>query len=248
MITQFTDVSAEPHIRGFLHEPAQPNGSAIVLTHGAGANCESKLLIAVSDAFAEAGFTVLRFDLPFRNERRFGPPRPGSADRDRDGLRRAVALMREQLEKRSANNQAPSGKHAPAKNAAAAGKFQGPARVFLGGHSYGGRQATILASEDAALADGLLLLSYPLHPPEKPAQLRTSHFPKLQTRAFFVHGTRDPFATTDEMRSALQLIPAPHALLEVDGAAHDLLAKKAIGELPARIVSEFQSFLGKVTE
>jgi len=225
MFTPSTDLSAEPHIRGYLHEPAQPNGSAIVLTHGAGANCQSTLLIAVSDAFADAGFTVLRFDLPFRNERRFGPPRPGDAARDRDGLRRAVTLMKEQ----SANE-----------------KTRGS--IFLGGHSYGGRQATILASKDAALADGLLLLSYPLHPPDKPAQLRTSHFPKLQTRAFFVHGTRDPFATTDEMRSALQLIPAPHALLEVDGAAHDLLAKRAIGELPARIVSEFQSFLGKVTE
>jgi uncharacterized protein len=217
MSTPFADLAADPPIRGFLHAPAQPNGSAIVLTHGAGANCQSKLLIEMSDAFAAAGFTVLRFDLPFRSERPTGPPRPGSAARDREGLRRAVALMKE--------------------------RARGP--IFLGGHSYGGRQSTILVSEDPQLVDGLLLLSYPLHPPRKPEQLRTSHFPKLKTPSFFVHGTRDPFGTIPEMKSALKLIPASHALLEVDGAGHGLLIKKTLGELPTRVVSEFQSFVKK---
>jgi predicted alpha/beta-hydrolase family hydrolase len=117
--------------------------------------------------------------------------------------------------------------------------------VFLGGHSYGGRQSSMLVSEDPGLVDGLLLLSYPLHPPRKPAQLRASHFPKLHKPAFFVHGTRDPFGTIPEMKSALQLIPAAHALLEVDGAGHDLLAKKIPGELPTRVAGEFCSFLSK---
>jgi uncharacterized protein len=215
MFTPFDDLASNPPIRGFLHEPSNPCGSAIVLTHGAGANCQSKLLVEMSDAFAAAGFTVLRFDLPFRSERPTGPPRPGSAARDRDGLRRAVALMRER--QRGA--------------------------VFLGGHSYGGRQSTILVSEDPQLVDGLLLLSYPLHPPRKPAQLRTAHFPKLKTPAFFAHGTRDPFATIAEMESALKLIPAAHALFEVEGAGHDLAIKKAFGDLPSRVVSEFQVFV-----
>ena len=188
-----------------------------MLTHGAGANCRSKLLIEMSDAFAAAGLTVLRFDLPFRSERPTGPPRPGSAARDREGLRRAVALMKE--------------------------RARGP--IFLGGHSYGGRQSTILVSEDSQLVDGLLLLSYPLHPPRKPAQLRTSHFPKLETPSFFVHGTRDPFGTILEMKSAIEIIPAGHVLLEVEGAGHDLVTKKTLGELPARVVSEFQTFVKK---
>jgi predicted alpha/beta-hydrolase family hydrolase len=217
MFTPFVDLVSDPPIRGFLHAPSQPSGSAIVLTHGAGANCQSKLLIEVSDAFSAAGFTVLRFDLPFRSERPTGPPRPGSATRDRDGLRRAVALMRE--------------------------RERGP--IFLGGHSYGGRQSTILVSEDPQLVGGLLLLSYPLHPPRKPEQLRTSHFPKLRAPAFFVHGTRDPFGTIPEMTSALKLIPGSHALFEVDGAGHDLAVKKSFGALPARVVSEFQSFVEK---
>src|ERR1700675_2225310 len=220
MTAPVDDLASERAIRGFFHEPSQPIGSTIVLTHGAGALCQSKLLVEMSNAFAASGFAVLRFDLPFRSERPHGPPSPGSAARDRDGLRRAVALMKER-------------EHGP---------------IFLGGHSYGGRQSTILVSEDSRLVDGLLLLSYPLHPPRKPDQLRTSHFPKLNKPAFFVHGTRDPFGTISEMKSALQLIPASHALFEVDGAGHDLLIKKTIGELPVRVVSEFQTFVKKSAE
>jgi predicted alpha/beta-hydrolase family hydrolase len=220
MTTPFVDLASDPPVRGFLHEPSQPSGRTVVLTHGAGANCQSKLLVEMSNALAASGFAVLRFDLPFRSERPHGPPSPGSAARDRDGLRRAVALMKE--------------------------RESGP--LFLGGHSYGGRQSTILVSEDSQLVDGLLLLSYPLHPPRKPDQLRTSHFPKLNKLTFFVHGTRDPFGTIPEMKSALTLIPASHALLEVEGAGHDLLIKKTIGELSVRVVSEFQTFIKKSAE
>jgi len=215
MSIPFDDLNSDPAIHGWLHVPARPTGKAIVLTHGAGADCQSKLLVEMSNALAGSGFTVLRFDLPFRRARPHGPPSPSSAIRDRDGLRRAVSIMREQ------------------KNS----------QVFLGGHSYGGRQATMLVSEEPQLADGLLLFSYPLHPPRKPNQLRTSHFPRLTTSAFFVHGTRDPFGTTAEMSSALELIPAPHAMFEVDGAGHDLMRKRTANELPSRVVTQFKIFL-----
>lgn len=215
MFEPFVDVAAEPHIRGFLHTPAEPSGSTLVLTHGAGANCQTKLLFEMSNAFAAAGFAVLRFDLPFRTERPHGPPRPGSAAKDREGLRRAVALM----------------------------KAKQPGQIFLGGHSYGGRQATMLVAEEPQIVDALLLLSYPLHPPQKPEQLRTSHFPKLNAPALFVHGTKDPFGTIAEMNSALKLIPARHALFEVEGAGHDLIGKKGGSELPGRIASELQKFV-----
>src|SRR5947209_1181187 len=82
-VHEFSDLSAEPAVRGFLHEPAQPNGDALLLTHGAGANCQSKLLTALGTVFAEAGFLVLRSDLPFRQSRPHGPPFPAMAARDR---------------------------------------------------------------------------------------------------------------------------------------------------------------------
>jgi uncharacterized protein len=210
----FEDVASDPGIYGFLHVPLGASENAVVLTHGAGANCESKLLVGMSEALAAAGFTVLRFDLPFRRARPHGPPAFGSAPRDRDGLRRAVEVMR--------------------------AKVSG--QVFLGGHSYGGRQASMLVSEEPTLVEGLLLLSYPLHPPRKPDEMRTKHFPKLTKPAFFVHGTRDPFGTTEEMKAALELIPAPHFLHEVKGAGHELLAKGSGEELLVGAVKGFEKF------
>ena len=211
---EFSESSAEPAVRGFLHEPAQPSGDGLVLTHGAGANCQSKLLIALANAFADSGLLVLRCDLPFRQSRPHGPPFPAMAARDRDGLRRAVEVLR--------------------------GRTSG--RIFLGGHSYGGRQGSMLAAEGPQLAAGLLLLSYPLHPPRKPADLRTAHFPQLHTPALFVHGGRDPFGSHDEMKTSLKLAPAPTLLFEVEGAGHELLGKKAHEDLPSRIVEAFRQF------
>ena len=211
---EFSDLSAEPAVRGFLHEPAQPSGEGLVLTHGAGANCQSKLLIALANAFADSGLLVLRCDLPFRQSRPHGPPFPAMAARDREGLRRAVEVLR--------------------------GRTSG--RIFLGGHSYGGRQGSMLAAEDPQLAAGLLLLSYPLHPPRKPVDLRTAHFPQLHTPALFVHGGRDPFGSHDEMKAALKLVSAPTLLFEVEGAGHELLGKKAHEDLPSRIVEAFRQF------
>lgn len=213
-IQELIDLSTNPAVRGFLHIPAQPTGDSLLLTHGAGANCRSNLLLTLSHAFAEAGLTVLRFDLPFRQTKAFGPPFPALAERDREGIRRAIEVQ--------------------------GSKTTG--RIFAGGHSYGGRQGSILMAEHPDLVDGLLLLSYPLHPPRKPEQLRTAHFPKLMSPALFISGTRDPFGSSEEMHSALKLIPGRHLLHQVEGAGHELLPKKGANDLAARIVVAFQDF------
>ena len=94
----------------------------------------------------------------------------------------------------------------------------------------------MLAAEDPGLADALLLLSYPLHPPRKPGQLRTAHFPKLETNALFVHGTRDPFGSPEELKQALSLIPATTHLLEIEGAGHEL--GRNLDATAAKIIAE----------
>lgn len=193
-----------------LHQPQNRAKAAIVLTHGTGSNCRAPLLIQVAQAFADAGFLAMRCDLAFRVARPTGPPFPAGAAADRESLRTAVASARQLVD--------------------------GP--CFLGGHSYGGRQATMLAAEDPSVADALLLLSYPLHPPNKPAQLRTDHFPKLQIPSLFIHGSRDPFGTLDEIRAALKLIPAVTDLLEIENAGHDLKRRDSA----TRIVDRFLAF------
>jgi hypothetical protein len=84
----------------------------------------------------------------------------------------------------------------------------------------------MLAAEQPELMESLLLLSYPLHPPGKPSQSRTAHFPALRTPALFVHGARDPFGTLEELSAALKIIPATTQLITVDGAGHDLKGAK----------------------
>ena len=135
-----------------LHRPAAPTGEALVLAHGAGSNCNAPLLAGMARAFAGAGCLVLRYDLPFRVQRPTGPPFPAQAGLDREGVERAAEAIR---------------------------RLAG-GRVFGGGHSYGGRQTAMLAAEKPDLFAGLLLLSYPLHPPGRPDRMRTAFFPGLR--------------------------------------------------------------------
>jgi predicted alpha/beta-hydrolase family hydrolase len=121
-------------------------------------------------------------------------------------------------------------------------------RIFLGGHSYGGRQSSMLCAElskeESDLVAGLLLLSYPLHPPRKPEQQRTQHLPDLRTPTLLVNGTRDPFGTIEELERAIKMIPAKTRLLPIEGGGHDLGFKgKAKEELPRRIFAGFASFI-----
>src|SRR5271169_5377076 len=105
----FADNAVDPKVRGYLHLPATPNNDGLVLSHGAGSNAQSPLLIALAETFSAAGYSVLRCDLPYRQSRSFGPPGPGDAVRDRAGLKNALQAMKKMI----------SG------------------RLFLGGHSYG---------------------------------------------------------------------------------------------------------------
>jgi predicted alpha/beta-hydrolase family hydrolase len=197
-------------IRGTIHRPEQESGDALVLTHGAGSASDSPLLVRLAESFAGNGHLVLRYDLPFRIEGK--QPNPKNAIRDREGVHAAIAAARKMVR----------------------------GRVIAGGHSYGGRQTAMLAAERPGAADGLLLLSYPLHPPGKPDQKRTDYFPGLRTPALFVHGTRDPFGSIEELREAISAIPARTDLLAVEGAAHDL--KRAAG-LAADILTRVYALL-----
>src|SRR5262249_52409072 len=193
-----------------LHRPDNPNGDAVVLTHGAGSSSDAPLLVKLAAEFSEAGYFVLRYDLPFRIQGK--TPNPAQAVHDRQGVREAIAE---------------------------AHKFT-KGRIIAGGHSYGGRQTAMAAAETPGLADCLLLLSYPLHPPGNPDKPRTDYFPNLKTPALFVHGSRDPFGRLEDLRAAVKTIPARTEVLEIEGAAHDL--KKAMTRGP-EILARLEALL-----
>ncbi len=160
------------------HRPTGTPAGVVVLTHGAGGSRESPLLIRICDEWAGRGWLAVRYNLPYRRRRPKGPP-SGSAAGDRDGIVEAIAVARTLAD--------------------------GP--VIAGGHSYGGRQTSMVVAENPGLVGVLTLFSYPLHPPGKPDRLRTEHFPAITAPTVFTQGTADPFGTIDELRTAVRLIP-----------------------------------------
>ncbi|MGW9263341.1 alpha/beta hydrolase family protein [Gordonia terrae] len=205
-----------------VHRPGTPGRATFVLAHGAGGNRDAVILRALADELCDRGFVVARIDLPYRRRRPKGPPSPSTSPADRDGIRAACAMFR--------------------------GESDGP--LFVGGHSYGGRQASMAVADDGrALADGLLLTSYPLHPPGKPDRLRTEHLPSITVPTLVVHGSTDPFGTTDEMSRAIALIDAPTHIVELEKVGHDLNPKrKPTASLTADAVRDFLSPLFPDTE
>ena len=183
-------------IAGVAHEPESTAQGVVVLTHGAGGNRDSPLLIAVCDEWARRGWLAVRYDLPYRRRRPKGPP-SGSSAADQAGISDAIHWARS----------------------------LGAGPVIAGGHSYGGRLTSMVLAEQPAAADELTLFSYPLHPPGRPERLRTEHFGAIRVPTVFTHGSRDPFGSLDELRTAVSLIGAPTLIVEVDGARHDLGSK-----------------------
>src|SRR5215472_16108935 len=91
--TLFRESPDLPAVRGFLHQSHFSSARGLVLTHGAGSKCNSPLLTALAEAFCAEGVTVLRCDLPFRQNRPHGPPL-GTAEQDQAGLRHAMEVLR----------------------------------------------------------------------------------------------------------------------------------------------------------
>lgn len=106
-------------------------------------------------------------------------------------------------------------------------------RILLGGRSMGGRMCSMLAADPQIAVAGLVLISYPLHPPGKPERLRVEHLPALSVPVLFISGTRDPFGTPAELREATQSIPGSVRHHWIEGGRHDL--KGADDEIVATI-------------
>jgi uncharacterized protein len=203
-------------IGGVAHQPAGTPTGVVVLTHGAGGSRESPLLQQVCDEWARRGWLAVRYNLPYRRRRPTGPP-SGSAATDRAGVVEAITVCR--------------------------GLADGP--LIAGGHSYGGRQTSMVVAADEAAAvrvDVLTLFSYPVHPPGKPERPRTDHLPDITVPTAFTHGTSDPFGTPGEVRDAAALIAAPTEIVEITGARHDLRSKTL--DVPALAVDAALRLLG----
>jgi predicted alpha/beta-hydrolase family hydrolase len=91
--------------------------------------------------------------------------------------------------------------------------------AIIGGHSYGGRVASMVAASDGVR--GLVLLSYPLHRPGRREDLRTEHWPSIKCPVLLLSGESDPFARVDLLRESVKLL-ARAELVTYPGVGHGL--------------------------
>ena len=96
-----------------------------------------------------------------------------------------------------------------------------PAAVVLGGRSMGGRMCSMAVAEGLPAA-GLVLISYPLHPPGRADKVRVDHFPDIEVPCLFVSGTRDPFGAPDELEARTAAIGGNVTHVWIDGGRHEL--------------------------
>lgn len=179
-----------------IHDPDGDVRATLILAHGAGGNRDAAMLRLLGEELATRGVRTVRIDLPYRRLRPKGPPSPSGQPADRAAFAEAAKFL----------------------------EVEGP--VIWGGHSYGGRMASMAIAEGPDRPNLLLLSSYPLHPPGRPEKARTAHLPDIAIPTVFVHGKRDPFATPEELAAAAELVAGPTTIVEVS-AAHDLAPAKS---------------------
>ena len=158
-----------------------------------GAGSSSSSPSLVAIEEAVAPLPVQRSDFPYRREGRKAP----------DRAPKLVACVVEEAGRLAAGAGVP------------------PNRIVLGGRSMGGRICS-MAVADGLPAAGLVLVSYPLHPPGRPERLRVEHFPALEVPCLFVSGTRDVFGTPEELEHHTAAIPGEVTHVWIEGKGHDL--------------------------
>ena len=168
--------------------------AGIVLFPGAGSSADHPSLIAIEEAVAP--IPVLRVDFPYRRAGRRAPDRAPVL----------LACVREEVR-------------------AFADKLGVPtSRLVIGGRSMGGRMCSMAAADagDPLKVAGLILISYPLHPPAKPENLRTEHLPGITVPTLCISGTKDAFGTPAELNRHFRRVKGDVTWNLIEKKGHDL--------------------------
>lgn len=174
-------------------------GTVVILAHGAGSHMEHKTIEWLSSIVREAGASVARFNFLYKALGKGVPDRPPTCIAT---YRAVIDSVRERMS---------------------------PDRLIIGGHSFGGRMASMLEAEGKT-ADGLILFGYPLHPPGQLDKLRDAHLPNIKTPTLQMNGTEDEFCNREQMDQVLaRLDPNIWHLKWIEGADHSYSVKKSSG-------------------
>lgn len=123
-------------------------------------------------------------------------------------------------------------------------KVMDPGFLILAGHSMGGRAAS-MAAADGLACDGLILFSYPWHPPGKTDRPRTAHLKRLQPPTLVFTGTRDTFCDREAMAEEFRRLPSGLTLHRLEGADHGLEVLKKSGRTREGVMAEVSGAVGK---
>lgn len=197
------------------YDPANDQKGVFVLAHGAGGNMNDRGVLAASKAMRAAGLGVVRFNFLYK-ERKAGRPDPMPLLMD------TVAAVTE----RAAEELGPGQK------------------LIIGGRSMGGRAASMLAASGFD-ADALLLLAYPLHPPNQFGKLRDTHLPQIEMPVLCINGTRDEFCRRDLMVRTLALVKPVWTMHWLDSADHSFHVLKSSGRADADVMAETSQATGQ---
>lgn len=189
--------------------PVTRRDTAVILAHGAGNDMHTPFLSAVQAGLAAHGYITVKFNFPYTDAGRKAPDRAPVLEAC---YARVLAAVRTD----------PS---------------IAATRVVIGGKSLGGRMATHLAAQGAAVA-GVLLLGYPLHPPKKVEQLRVAHLRNIRVPMLFIEGTRDTLCRLDLLQSTLAELSAPTTLHIIEGGDHSFNVPKALRRDPQAVWRE----------
>jgi hypothetical protein len=192
-----------------VYEPATSGNelALFVMAHGAGGSMSDRATLAAANALRSRGFGVVRFNFLYKER---GSSRTDPMPVCMKVIEAVVARARAEVT---------------------------PRTVLIGGRSFGGRAASMLAA-DGFDADGLLLLAYPLHPPGQPAKLRDAHLPNIRMPVICFNGTRDEFCTPDLMKRVLTTVTAPWEMHWLEGADHSFHVLKSSGRNDAAVLAE----------
>lgn len=187
---------------------AEPSGHcAAILAHGAGAGMDHEFITYFHERLAQSGISAVKFNFPYKERGRRAPDRAPLLE---ETFRAVIQAVRNEW---------------------------APERLFVGGKSMGGRMASHLAAEGAAVA-GLFLLGYPLHPPGKPERMRREHLASITCPTLFIQGTRDSLCRLDLLRAELERMPARVELYVVEGGNHSFQVLKSMGRSNQEVLRE----------
>ena len=176
-------------------------GVTLVLGHGAGAGQLRSFIVSFAEGLSARGVDVVTFNFFYSEQGRRAP----DVNDKLEACYRAAIDSARGLRQLKAN------------------------RLLIGGKSLGGRIASQVAAAGVEGLAGLVFLGYPLHPPGKPAQLRTAHLPQIQAPMLFVQGSRDPFGTAAELRAVIKKLKLRATIYEVNGGDHSFSVPKSLG-------------------